>query len=78
MEAALSQMASELATARAQISALSAAQDDLRAQAQTAIAQSEARTQALIAQGNAAASAEPLGRIELVDLKVNKPENLSG
>ena len=78
MEAALSQMASELATARAQISALSAAQDDLRAQAQTAIAQSEARTQALIAQGNAAASAEPLGKIELVDFKVNKPENFHG
>ena len=62
------QLSDELNVARAQIAQLSAAQDQLRAQAVAAIAQSEARTAALMQQE----------RIDLVDFKVSKPAEFYG
>ena len=78
--AALQQLADELAVARTQITQLSTAQDELRSQAQAAIAASEARSAALIQQMNAggAGHSGASERIELVDFKVNKPENFHG
>ena len=81
MEAAIQQMAKELAAARAQIATLAAAQDTLKAQAQNAIAASEARTQAALQQlGHAGGGAGGGGfdKIDLVDFKVAKPELFHG
>ena len=74
---AFQQMADELASARAQIIRISSDQDALRAQAQQAIAASEARTQALVA----SMSARDTGReanFDIVDFKVAKPDAFSG
>ena len=71
------QLSDELNVARAQIAQLSAAQHQLRAQAVAAIAQSEARTAALIQQHNAAGSGSS-DRIDLVDFKVSKPAEFHG
>ena len=74
---AFQQMAEELASARAQIIGISSDQDALRAQAQQAIAASEARTQALVA----SMSARDTGReanFDIVDFKVAKPDAFSG
>ena len=71
------QLSDELNVARAQIAQLSAAQDQLRAQAVAVIAQSEARTAALIQQHNAAGGGSS-DRIDLVDSKVSKPAGSHG
>ena len=75
--AQMQQLADELASARAQIVRLSTEQDNLRAQAQAAIAASEARTQALIA-SMSARDAQANERFDIVDFKVARPDNFRG
>ena len=71
------QLSDGLNVARGQIAQLFAAQDQLRAQAVAAIAQSEARTAALIQQHNASGGSAH-ERIDLVDFKVSKPAEFHG
>ena len=76
----LAQMANELAVARAQIMRISAEQDTLRAQAQQAVAASEARLMQVIAQNAQTQSRGGGGddRIDIVDFKTAQPEAFKG
>ena len=76
-EAQLAQMANELAVARAQIMRISAEQDSLRAQAQQAVAASEARLLQVIAQ-SAQTQSRGDDTLNIVDFKTAQPEAFKG
>ena len=75
--AQLQQLADELAAARTQIVRLSTEQDNLRAQTQAAIAASEARMSALIAQ-QSSRDAQAEEKLDIVDFKAAQPEAFRG
>ena len=73
----LAQMANELAVARAQIMRISAEQDNLRAQAQQAVAASEARLMVVIAQSQSRGG-DREDKLDIVDFKTAQPEAFRG
>ena len=76
IEQQVAQLNDELAQARAQIGRLTNELGTIRGQAAKAIAESEARTTALISR--ISAGGERPDEIKMMDLKVNKPDNFYG
>ena len=71
----MQQIAAELAQSRAQILRLSSEMDALRANAQQAVAQSEARLMTVIAQSNRGGGDD---KLDIVDFKASQPEPFKG
>ena len=78
LRAELAQTQAALAHSNQQIAAISAAQDALRLAAQTEIAQSEARSAALIAQMAQRGGGGGGDKFDMVDFKAVQPGNFKG